>query len=248
MEECLRFSVPVLQVQLQYPAPAGRPGGAKPDIKLEGELPGFEPEAQRPSFGNLLSASLCTHSESRVWFEGAKKYQLARHTRSPVSLPEVSSCGRQTVTRTSCSSYMWHAQWGPVPGSAGADAQPILASCLGAVGGKNESALRSCPPARSKGSSLSDLSMCAAQVLSVGCGMANRGDVVWWQPVPAPDAAGDLPWLPAALSVTVDSEAGTSTVEEGVSTAELLASQQEAASTCRCDLLTGKRLAPASMS
>ena len=49
--------------------------------------------------------------------------------------------------------------------------------------------------------------------------MADRGDLVWWQPLQS--AAGSRPWLPAALRVQVDTEASSCSVEEGASAAEL---------------------------
>ena len=99
-----------VQVQLQYPAPASRPGGAKPDVRLSGDLPAFEAGAERPTFGALLAASLRQQSESRIWFEDIKKYQLAQQTRSPVSLPEVSCHGGRHVQEAKVAALSAHAR------------------------------------------------------------------------------------------------------------------------------------------
>ena len=89
LQKTAAHAVLCMQVQLQYPAPAGRPGGPRPDMQPGSDLPAIADGAQRPSFGDLLAASLCQASESRIWFEAPKKYLLARQTRCPASLPQV---------------------------------------------------------------------------------------------------------------------------------------------------------------
>ena len=55
--------------------------------------------------------------------------------------------------------------------------------------------------------------------------MADRAELVWWQPVQAADALQASAWLPAALSITLDAAAGTCQVQEAASPAALPADE-----------------------
>ena len=79
------------------------------------------------------------------------------------------------------------------------------------------------------------------QVLSVSCGMADRGDLLWWQPVQASgpnQAALEVhAWLPQAICIQVNSTSGDTEVLQASSPAELPAGTLDDAKSLRCPLL-----------
>lgn len=64
----------LLQVDMQYPR------------RAKGQSSSDEP---RPSFSQVLLASLRAESETRAWFNEELKYQYVRQTRTPLALPQV---------------------------------------------------------------------------------------------------------------------------------------------------------------
>jgi hypothetical protein len=46
----------------------------------------------RPSFSELLAASLRPSAEMRAWFDDRLKYQLVQQSRVPMKLPKVGMC------------------------------------------------------------------------------------------------------------------------------------------------------------
>ena len=76
------------QVELHYPPASQRPppAAAAADSAASGapKVP-----APRPSFADVLAASLVPTSEMRAWYSEERGYQALRQTRVPLTLPQV---------------------------------------------------------------------------------------------------------------------------------------------------------------
>ena len=183
---------PLLQVDLQYPrrnrtAPASPQPKASP--QKAGALPagpeaGAEP---RPSFSDILVASLEAESETRAWFSDELKYQYVRQTRTPLNWPQV-----RLRAFDGCLLAV---------GDSTDD-------CQSAYMNKYVSIYRNLASEQSVRVVARPVMAVLLQVLALGTGLQDRSSLSWWQPAlstqPTMGPPDKQPWAPWTLSLEIE--------------------------------------------
>ena len=93
-------------MELKYP-----PASQQPSPTAAGEAAG----KARPSFADVLAASLVPTSEMRAWYSEERGYQALRQTRVPLTLPQVRRL-TEKLCFTDFSKPAWSAAY-PTPAS-----------------------------------------------------------------------------------------------------------------------------------